>query len=468
MSCWAVALAVVGFALPAYAYRTAADLAEFDGTEKVRWAEDRVEYVVNAELPRGLLLDDFVSTVQRAFDTWSKPECSLLSFRSAGVTLTPAAAGDGLNTVQWVTSGWADLGFAEDAAAVTDVQYEDAGDGTWVVAEADLYLNAELYEWVDEPAASNQQNLASVLTHEAGHVAGLLHSCEPGGAEGAPACDSDAGFAQTTMYPFYGIEQVTLAQDDIDGVCFLYAGSRCEAEGCRVGYECTPEGCRAECGDGTCAEGERCVHSACQPAEPPCDSADCPSPGCASDDECGPALRCNDGVCTPGAGVLGDACTSHRDCLDGACSESGACLATCVLDDECANGARCESNAGTRTCGNDGRAVGDACDSADDCAGRYCVADLSDSPVCSRACGAGAGCPSGWSCAELQGGSVCAPDQGEATACACSTPGTARASGLALLVPALLTFSALRRRRHRRRLAPQRISNGTLHRAKGN
>jgi hypothetical protein len=419
-------LLVSGLGLPrsALAFRTAADLPDFAGTAKVRWATDTVEYVLNVETPAAVLYDDFAQTVYEALDAWTTPACSVLRFRSAGATSARAVRGDGLNTIQWVTAEWAGHGFPADAAAITDVQYETHPDGTWVIAEADLYLNADRFEWVPQPAASNQQSLRSVVTHEAGHIAGLLHPCEPGGAAGAPDCASNPGFAEATMYPVYSVEQATLSEDDAQGVCFLYTGSRCETEGCLPGQRCTPEGCRIDCAGVPCAEGEICADGACRvPAPPPCEGAGC-TISCGADEHCQTPLRCVESQCVPGLAATGDPCASDRDCSGGVCSASGACMAVCSSDQDCATGLRCEPNAGVPTCGTDGKPIGAACDSANDCAGGHCVADLSTSPVCTRSCALpGSSCPGGWTCAAVQGNPVCAPPLEESGGCACAAAG---------------------------------------------
>jgi hypothetical protein len=447
-----VALAVAGLALPAHAYRTAADLPDFDGTPKVRWPSDTVEYVLNAEVPGGMSIDSVASTVQQALSAWTEPNCSVLKFRSAGTTSAKARPGDGLNTIQWVSRQWSEDGFPPDAAALTDLQYEQQSDGAWSIVEADLYLNAERYQWVEAPAASDHQNLLSVVTHEAGHILGLLHPCEPGGADGAPACDSNPGFAETTMYPFYSAEQATLADDDIAGACFLYSGSRCEVDGCRPGRTCTPEGCRVECAGTICGELEVCVNAACRSAEPPCDDSDCNEPkACETDADCPSPLHCVEQLCTVGPGAPGDACSSERDCAAGFCSASGACLGSCSSDDDCAAGISCDFAGSLPTCGGkDARPLGSACERANDCASGYCVADLSDAPLCSRSCGgANAACPGGFTCGQVAGNALCVPEQPEASGCACAVPATGKPDTSLPLIALGLAF-AFRRRAGRR------------------
>src|SRR5262249_17023075 len=152
--------------------------------------------------------------------------------------------GDGINTIQWIFSGWTSRGLDPSAAGATDVQYEKGADGKWVIVEADIYLNAENHRWVASGTPpTGLRDLASVLTHEMGHLLGLLHPCEPGGADGAPDCATDPAFAQATMYPIYDPAEVSLGDDDEAGACFLYPGNACEVAGCPAGMACSTTGC---------------------------------------------------------------------------------------------------------------------------------------------------------------------------------------------------------------------------------
>jgi hypothetical protein len=142
-----------------------------------------------------------------------------------GLTSLPAQLGDGRNTLQWVHSGWVELGFPSTAPGATDVRYEKK-DGVWQIVEADIYLNAESFQWSQVPTVPVY--LEAVLVHELGHALGLLHPCEADQAAAvlAPHCDDVPGAAQTTMYPVYDPEQVTDADDT---AVFAFIQSTCES-----------------------------------------------------------------------------------------------------------------------------------------------------------------------------------------------------------------------------------------------
>jgi hypothetical protein len=173
---------------PAHAFRTAADQPQFAGTAKVRWAEDTISYELNDALPAGLTPDEVDMVAARALKSGTKPDCSRVAFGLAQHSAAVAAPGDGVNSIQFVRFGWSARGWDPTAAGMTDVQYEKNEQGQWVIVEADIYLNGEDHSWIASGTPSDQsRDLESGLTHEGGHMIGLLHPCEPGGAGGGAA-----------------------------------------------------------------------------------------------------------------------------------------------------------------------------------------------------------------------------------------------------------------------------------------
>lgn len=420
-SCALVALATG----TARAYRTAADKPEFAGTERVRWAMNELHYDIASWIPPNLDAAAIEGAVDRAFAAWAQPDCSALSFASDGWTNGVASPVDGRVTVQFVGRDWAALGFDASAAASTDVSYVLAPSGEWQIFDADLFLNAESFTWVvgADPVA---HDLESVVTHEVGHVLGLLHPCEVGGSDGAPLCAPE--HAMLTMYPeYFGVEQRSLESDDVAGECFLYPPTACTASGCAAGESCTPLGCAAVCDTSVCAVGDRCGPYGCT-AEP-CVPGSCER-GCA--DTCQ----------TPG-GADGDPCTSDLECRSAHCAQAGYCTLTCAVD-ECPAGYSCVLAECVATAG----VFGAACESGSECQSGLCLLDPDAASVCTRSCTDGAPqCPTGYACLLIDATDA-APVCAVASGAGCSVGSRRSRGGDATWIVAAVLLGIIRRRRH--------------------
>jgi hypothetical protein len=352
------ALAIaVAYAAPAAAFRTAGELPDFAGTERVRWQAELIEFLMHSDVPQDLWPGDVTFAVENAAGTWRETQCAVPGVTAAKSTTLPAAPGDGVNTIQWVRDGWVQRGLPADAAGATDVQYERAAGGDWRIVEADVYLNADLFRWipVGEGPEADYRSVQSVLTHEMGHALGLMHPCEPGGAAGAPDCSSHEEMQGTGMYPLYSAAQSALSEDDTAGVCFLY-------DPCANG-ECTPP-------DG---------------GIPP--DGGTPEAG--------------------GANVVkpdGELCATDVECAGSKCAKDGRCASVCHVDSDC-GGRLCVSGA----CTPPGAETGAACAESTDCASGLCVTGMESGAFCSSTCTDATTCPATWQCAVVDGTSVCAP-----------------------------------------------------------
>jgi len=446
-------LAALTTAELAHAFRTSAALPELSGTEKVRFAEETVEYELFETGAPGVALADARSDILGAFTTWSEPTCSSLRLNYNGLTPSHAIQGDNRNTIEWITADWEGLGFEADAAAVTDVQYLEVPGTGWVIAEADIYLNAVDHTWAaSETSSDATRDILSVLTHEVGHFLGLLHPCEPGGAEGAPDCESDPAFSETTMYPFYDPGQSTLSPDDEAGLCFLYPNEDCSQTGCPSGLQCTPEGCREPCGSEFCSLGQVCIADQCE-QQGTCETGSCEPETCVSTADCTEPNYCFEGRCTRGPAVTGDPCSADGDCAEGRCINDGYCVVPCSTDAQCGSGERCDASLEPAACIGK-QPFGATCTEADECVGAECLAGAGKSAVCTRTCGGEhAACPLGWDCSTVEARQVCVPPElvsPKGAGCGCSLAG--RDLSLAPLFAILgLVAMAARRSSHRRK-----------------
>ncbi len=276
-------------ATPAWAYRTIDDYPDVPDGARVRWLNGVFEYQVYDNPDGSFDADTLSETSQRAFQTWAGAPCSGISPSYAGATDSPAAPGDGVNTIEIVETDWARLGYPDEAAGATDLVYQDQGDDTWTIVEADIYINAEIHRFTtDDPPSGLERSLLGVLVHEGGHALGLLHPCEVEDDGIAPVCDDDA-LPDAIMSPYYDPAQTFPEEDDYAGVCYLYAGS---------------------CGSG-CEPGSSCVEGACVPDDE----------GVAgqSGNSCNGTIDPSTGDCEEAPRRNGMRCTESNQCLGGQC-----------------------------------------------------------------------------------------------------------------------------------------------------
>jgi hypothetical protein len=423
----------------ASAYRTGADLPELAGTDRVRFAANEIHFSLFPSLPAGLDALDVMNAVSEASHAWTAPACTALTLSFDGTTSNQAQPGDGINTVQWVFD-WSARNFDPQAAGATDVQYKKAG-GVWVVTEADVYLNGTFAWTTLGPDSMSRRDVRTVVTHELGHLLGLLHPCELGGASGAPDCAASSAYANACMFPIYNASQSHLSDDDVAGACFLYPGPRCSTTGCPTGQQCTDRGCRALCQGQVCADSDICTPSGCHP--PNDCSGGCVGAPCSLDSHCGSFEHCQAGVCAQGATALGQACSADAECHDGACV-AGRCARRCSDSLPCPGGQICGVD---RVCLDGPRPLGAPCETADQCSDKLCVAGAAAEPICTRACGGNEpSCPDFWSCETASGRQVCAPQDLDARG-GCSMSASARRGSFSFIALALALFATRRLRK---------------------
>lgn len=443
----------LGWCSTAHAYRTAGDLEDFEGTERVAWPSGVTSFVLVDRIP-GVVggVDASLHLARQALRVWEDVACTSVIASLKGTTSFRAAFGDGVNSIQWVESGWEELGFQPGASGATDLRYEER-DGQWVIAEADVYLNLNAHSWItgiaDEDAEDGVAEIIGVMTHEFGHALGLLHPCEEGGE---PECTKSMTTNPATMYPEYSHGQLALKKDDIAGICFLYPA--CDPESCAEGEVCTKNGCAVVCGDETCQAGELCIEERCVDWRDPCQIAPESCVSCEVDEDCEKGFECRREVCAPRSVANGDPCGDGAICAGGVCGEADYCVPPCGRDADCGKGGKCDAESGL--CSTDSREpFGGECDSADDCLGERCLADLTKEPLCTRPCRPEKDdCPFGWVCDEVEEQFVCVPGPDRTVSHGCSTaraPSRAPSSLFSLggLLVALAVAHRAMRRGHR-------------------
>ncbi len=249
-------------------------------------------------------------------------------------------------------------------------------------------------------------------------------------------------------------EECTADLECASGRCSMIAGAR------RCGRQCDPSA--ADCGDGNVCEttGDGCgtclpvaLSTQPRPFGTPCDlDANCRSGMCAVDEAepfctqpctgtnpCLDGFHCREGVCARGAlGGPGEDCLLDDDCASGECADVDGdriCLTEC--GDGCLDGFSCTPTEEGDRCVPDGLALGEACNSGEECRTGICAG------TCTRICD-DSPCPPGFDCipaGEVNGCFPPAEGSGGGGGCAASS-GSNGWNGLALL-----SLLALRRRR---------------------
>lgn len=218
---------------------------------------------------------------------------------------------------------------------------------------------------------------------------------------GGPQCVRFSGSSATCTASSGGC-----TRDSDCGADQICSGGACvprPATGNELGEGCAAD---ADCRSGLCLAGT-CTQS--------CDwlnTGSCPS-GFYCDED---ASSCGNGFCVRGAagsGAMGAPCGADTECASLYC-DGGVCTEPCIPGGAavCPSGFTCQ--VGTLPCrGSCGRglALGDVCDSNDECTSGAC-ATRGDETFCTQLCDAGAPCPEGFTCTPAGDQSVCAPDRG--------------------------------------------------------
>lgn len=389
---WVVAALVS--ASPAQAYRTAGETL---GDPRARWHDPIVVHLASGTVAAsGLDRYGLQRALVGAAATWNGVICANVQVMVGDAESGAPGPGDGVNSVAFVSSGWAAFG-PPSAAATTDVRYLTSSDGVRLV-EADIYLNAEHFRWSFGDRGVEGRDVQAVVSHEIGHVLGLEHPCEQMGAFGVRHCD--ASDQASALYPDYlGESQRALGDDDVAGLCFLYPAAE--------GYCATS----ADCGAGLSCSAGRCTSRGA-----------CPS-----------------GECTEGA-EAGDLCATRRDCHhEHVCSDEGTCAPSCARA-ACPAGWHCEAD----LCVPDAAPYAGPCRFGRDCASGLCLT-VDGVGRCSRPCRTG--CPAPDLCAEVEGRGLCVPPA-PSGGCA-AAPGPARRTPIAIFVGIAFLVVRLRPRSQR-------------------
>ena len=319
--------------------------------------------------------------------------CSAFRARESSACNGEPSAESQQNFVYW-ESAWDGLPVGASTYALTL---------TWSTGDkqdaSTVLFNGQDHTWrVD----GGEVDVGSIATHEFGHFVGLAHHDQAAGAA-MSNCSSASGSnypsVMCTDHPG-GVVQI-LTQDDVDGVCALYAIDGEQGAPCTTATECISGECHP---NGFCTE-------SCST------TADCPS-----------SYECLSGLCERilPDGVVTDCgacgwleCLSRSFCLEA--DGVSFCSRPCDEDVDCPVGFGCYPLQGlgsgcypwANSCSTEGPATGDFCALGDICAlGNICI-DQDNEKRCRWLCRSSADCPGQEGCIDRGGVSFCDGQSGE-------------------------------------------------------
>jgi hypothetical protein len=187
------------------------------------WRNQCVSYSVQQNASVHVALSDARRVARQAFDTWTQAPCSA----EAGPSITEFEYGPPVACDQVPSNEhnnpiiFRDTSWPYDSANALGFTTLTVNLDTGEIYGATIEINSSrvgIVANVDGSIPSGDYDLASILTHEAGHFLGLAHSAESG----------------AVMNAHYRAGQSTLTLDDVSGICSVYPADFTRSTGAGV------------------------------------------------------------------------------------------------------------------------------------------------------------------------------------------------------------------------------------------
>lgn len=180
------------------------------------WRNACVGFSINQESSRNIPYADAKRIIDASFSTWTDASCSATG-KAPGITATDLGGAQCDEVRYNPSSANQNLIVFRDDSWPYDDKYSTLGlttvtfnAETGEIYDADMEINSsERNLSISDQVPANGFDLASVVTHEAGHFFGLAHATN----------------AASTMFASYKpgtIALRTLAPDDVEGICAIY------------------------------------------------------------------------------------------------------------------------------------------------------------------------------------------------------------------------------------------------------
>ena len=227
-----------------------------DNGAELYWESGCIFLSFDSEGTTHLPASDEIALLQQVFQTWRSAvaSCSYLEFSFDGIEATSGGF-DGKNVVKFLEDFWgrpatedsAEQRYSPEAAALTTLFFvndpESPRNGE--ILDGDIEMNAVNFRVSaegnsDAPGNGCLSDLANTLTHEAGHLMGLDHTCrapaEPARLDHTgspvPSCipldQLSSEITEATMFNFQECgetKKITPADDDIAAICAIYGNA---------------------------------------------------------------------------------------------------------------------------------------------------------------------------------------------------------------------------------------------------